>query len=149
MENCFYFHRSFNIYKRTQIFRVMKIGLILLIVSMGTIYASAYSQNRDITLEAKNISLKEVIKQIERQSDYTFFYNEDYVDLSQVVSLTANKKDIAVVLNSLCSQAKLNCKFMENNLVVITSEKQQKATSSFRKSNRSKWSAIGWSYCIC
>jgi TonB-linked SusC/RagA family outer membrane protein len=126
MENSFYFHRSFYFYKRTQIFRVMKIGLMLLFVSMGTIYASAYSQNRDITLNATNTSLKEVIKQIEKQSDFTFFYNEDYVDLSQSVSLKANKKDIAVVLNSLCSQAKLNCKFMENNLVVITSESQQK-----------------------
>src|ERR1035437_2245483 len=126
MENYFYFHRSFIFYKRTQIFRVMKIGLILLFVSMGSIYASAYSQNRDITLNATNISLKEVIKQIEKQSDFTFFYNEDYIDLSQIVSLTANKKDIAVVLNSLCSLAKLNCKFMENNLVVITSDTQQK-----------------------
>ena len=126
MENYFYFHRSFIFYKRTQIFRVMKIGLILLLVSMGTIYASAYSQKREITLNATNISIKDVIKQIEKQSDYTFFYNEDYIDLSQVVSLTANKKDIAVVLNSLCSLANLNCKFMENNLVVITSESQQK-----------------------
>ena len=126
MKNYFYFHRSFIFYKRTQIFRVMKIGLMLLLVSMGSIYASAYSQNREITLNATNISLKEVIKQIEKQSDYTFFYNEDYIDLSQVVSFTANKKDIAVVLNSLCSQAKLNCKFMENNLVVITSESEQK-----------------------
>ena len=77
----------------------MKISLILLLVSMGTIYASAYSQNRDITLDVKNISLKEVIKQIERQSDYTFFYNEDYIDLSQLVSLTANKKDIEVIVD--------------------------------------------------
>jgi len=126
MKNYFYLHRSFIFYKRTQIFRVMKIGLMLLLVSMGSIYASAYAQNREITLNATNISLKEVIKQIERQSDYTFFYNEDYVDLSQLVSLTTNKKDIGVVLTSLCSQAKLNCKFMENNLVVITSETQQK-----------------------
>jgi len=126
MKNYFYFHRSFIFYKRTQIFRVMKIGLMLLLVSMGSIYASAYSQKREITLNATNISLKDVIKQIEKQSDYTFFYNEDYIDLSQVVSFSANKKDIAVVLSSLCSLAKLNCKFMENNLVVITSETQQK-----------------------
>jgi TonB-dependent starch-binding outer membrane protein SusC len=104
----------------------MKIALLLLLISMGTIYGSAYSQKREITLNATNISIKDVIKQIEKQSDYTFFYNEDYIDLSQVVSLTANKKDIEVVLNSLCSIAKLNCKFMENNLVVITSESQQK-----------------------
>jgi TonB-linked SusC/RagA family outer membrane protein len=126
MENYFYFHRSFIFYKRAQIFRVMKISLILLLVSMGSIYASAYSQNRNITLNASNISLKEVIKQIEQQSEYTFFYNEDYIDLSQLVSLSANKKDIGLVLTSICSQAKLNCKFMENNLVVITSESQQK-----------------------
>ena len=126
MENYFYFHRAFTFCKRTQIFRVMKIGLILLLVSMGTISASAYSQNRDITINATNISLKDAIKQIERQSEFTFFYNEDYINLSQVVSVNANKKDIAVVLNSLCAQAKLNCKFMENNLVVITSETQQK-----------------------
>ena len=58
MENYFYFHSPCILYKRTQIFRVMKLGLILLFVSMGTIYASAYSQNRDITLNATNISLQ-------------------------------------------------------------------------------------------
>jgi len=126
MENYFYFHRSFIFYKRAQIFRVMKISLILLLVSIGSIYASAYSQNRNITLNASNISLKDVIKQIEQQSEFTFFYNEDYIDLSQLVSLSAKKKDIGEVLSSICSQAKLNCKFMENNLVVITSESQQK-----------------------
>ena len=126
MEKISYFHRFFIYYNRTQFFRAMKIGLILSFVIMGTICASAFSQNRDITLNATNVTLKEVIKQIERQSDYTFFYNEDYVDLSKLVSLSVNKKDIGVVLSSLCSQANLNCKFMENNLVAITSESQQK-----------------------
>ena len=36
--------------------------------------------NAQITLNVKNTEIKDILKRIERQSDYSFFYSENYLD---------------------------------------------------------------------
>ncbi len=121
----YYLRCSFLRNKRTQFFRAMKLSLILLLACIGSSFASAYSQNREVTINVSNTTLKEVIKQLEKQSNYTFFYNVDYINLSQLISLKAEKTEIKNILTTLGSKTKLNFKFMENDLVVITPEQQR------------------------
>ena len=105
----------------------MKISTILILAGICNYTASAYSQNRSVSVNANNNSLKEVIKTIEAQSKYTFFYNETFVDLSQKITLKAEKQDIDEVLSMLSKKINLTFKLLPDNLVVITlSANQQK-----------------------
>jgi hypothetical protein len=53
-----------------------------------------------ITLTMKDKPLKKVIKQIEKVSEYRFFYNEDLASLNKPVSLEAQNSSIEKVLKS-------------------------------------------------
>ena len=50
-----------------------------------------------ITLTMKDKPLKKVIKQIEKVSEYRFFYNEELANLNKPVSLEAQNSSIEKV----------------------------------------------------
>lgn len=75
-----------------------------------------------ITLTVKDKPLKEVIREIERISDYSFFYNNNLAGLNKTVSLDAQNSNINTVLTSLASQAAFTFLVKENNQVVLSDE---------------------------
>jgi TonB-linked SusC/RagA family outer membrane protein len=78
------------------------------------------SQGAKLNLSVKDKSLKEVIKMIENQSNFRFFFSDDYLDLDKKVTLTANNQGIEEVLSSLLEDGTVTFKLMEYNVVVIT-----------------------------
>src|SRR4051794_33241522 len=75
-----------------KIFRIMKLTALLMLLALLQVKASVYSQ---ITLKEKNASIEKIMKEIERQTDYVFFYkstlkNRDLnIDLKNVSISTA------------------------------------------------------------
>ena len=59
--------------------RAMKIALILLSAMLFRVSATeVYSQEISINLNMNNSTVKEVLKEIENRSDFTFYYNDDF-----------------------------------------------------------------------
>ena len=50
----------------------------LLVLLMLCIGASGYAADNKVTLDARNVTLKSVLRSIEKQTDYRFFYGEFY-----------------------------------------------------------------------
>lgn len=96
----------------------MKIKIFLLLSFIFIFTILGYSQN-NVTLEAKNIPLKDVIRAIENQSNITFFYNDNYVDLSRKITIKVEHKTLTDVLLVLKEIAFVDFTFMPNNLVII------------------------------
>ena len=68
----------------------MKLSVIMLFICVGLAYASdSYSQNVLLNIDVNNKSVQEVLDEIEKQSDFHFFYNNKQVNTSRIVS---NKK---------------------------------------------------------
>ena len=67
--------------------------------------SSSLNAMGQITLTMKDKPLKKVIKQIEKVSEYRFFYNEELANLNKPVSLEAQNSSIEKVLKDLSSQA--------------------------------------------
>lgn len=63
---------------------------------------NSYSQ---ITLNVNGSSVKSVIHQIEKQSEYRFFYDNNLSGLSKKVNINVKDQPIDEVLNTICSQA--------------------------------------------
>lgn len=89
--------------------------LFTLIFLSGSLGISA-----QITLSMKDKPLKEVIRQIEKVSDYRFFYNNDLAGLKKSVSLDAQNSNIEKVLKDLASQASFSYLVKPNNQVVLS-----------------------------
>ncbi|GHU89642.1 SusC/RagA family TonB-linked outer membrane protein [Bacteroidia bacterium] len=80
-------------------------------------------------LEVKNQSIKSVLKTIEEQAGYRFFYSSDLIDLDKVVSGNFKNKPIEEILASILENTSVGYKIMDNHFVVISpTERLQQTT---------------------
>ncbi len=124
-----YSHFSINFRK---LLTIMKLTILLMCVLTFNVSGSVYSQNSRLSLEVKDKSIREVLKTIEKQSQFRFFYNDEFTDLSKAVSLTVNNLPISEILSQVFDETQVTFKVLENNFVVITPMlvKQQKITGT-------------------
>ncbi len=71
-KRCSHDYMSLN----SQFLRKMKLTILLLLVGIITGFASpSFSQSNKLTLNFNNSKIENVLRQIEDQSEYRFFYN--------------------------------------------------------------------------
>lgn len=85
--------------KYRQAVRIMKITAFILLVCTLQVSAKGYSQS--ITLSEKEAPLDKVFKSIEKQTDYIFFYNVDWVKKTDKVSVEVKNMQLQQVLDLL------------------------------------------------
>lgn len=96
--------------------RIMRLSLFLIIISSAMAFsATSYSQNTKLTLNLNNATVKEVIKAIEDQSEFLFFYQEKHVDLNRKVTLHATEQEVETIMNQL---------FAETNNIYVINDRQ-------------------------
>ena len=97
----------------------MRLTFFLMIVSVSQLLAVAtYSQGAKLTLEVSDKAVKEVLTQIEGQSDFYFLYNSKIVDVERTVSLKVENLEIDKVLNLLFSGTKTSYEILDNQIVL-------------------------------
>ncbi|HEY4787606.1 MAG TPA: carboxypeptidase-like regulatory domain-containing protein, partial [Bacteroidales bacterium] len=109
----------------------MKATLLLTLLTTLQVSANLYSQDSKLTLDIKDKPLSEVIKTIEQQSSYRFFYSDNYRELGEKVSIDVKDKKIEEVLSNLLNDKSLDFRVLNNNIIVIAPTKafqQQKIT---------------------
>ena len=76
-----------------------------------------YSQNK-LKFEFEDVPLKQILREIQNQTSYTFFYNVNEVDDSKRTSLTASNEKIFKVLEKLGRKEGLEYSINENQIVL-------------------------------
>ncbi|HUW91536.1 MAG TPA: SusC/RagA family TonB-linked outer membrane protein [Bacteroidales bacterium] len=105
----------------------MKVTLLLLFLGLTTVFATpGFTQPEKVNLEMNDVTLRDVFREIERQSDYNFFYNDEFVDLNALVSVNKLEASISEVLNGLFYETDLSYKLLDDNLVVIVPQSDKK-----------------------
>ena len=74
------------------------------ILLCGFLFAYTDATFAQITLSVKQQPVREVIKEIERISDYRFFYNENSIPMEKRVTVNVKDSDIENVLNLIADQ---------------------------------------------
>lgn len=93
---------SYEKAKRERIIRIMKVCLLFIFLGIGACFANeTYSQETMFTVEYNNRTVKEVLKDIERESEYIFFYLDNSLDLKRRVSVKAEKQQVQAILDQL------------------------------------------------
>ena len=75
-----------------QIFRIMKLTMLIFIVGFLHASANSYSQNARISLDLKNADFKEVISKIQTQTEFVFFYSPE--DVNEVKNLNVKVENV-------------------------------------------------------
>ena len=100
----------------------------------GFCMMSSLAMSAQISLTLENKSTRDVIREIERVSEYRFFYNEDLQGLDQKININASDANIQTVLNEIQRQTSIHYVIKENNQIVlsagVTSDKMQQVGDS-------------------
>lgn len=117
----------------SKILLVMKFSSLLLLITTLQSFALSYSQEARFNFTAQNKTMLEVLRMIEKQSEYRFFFSDNYQELSSLVTLEAKNEDLSKVLRNLLNDKDISYKVLENNIIVIAPIKvlqQQKVTGT-------------------
>ncbi len=109
-----YFYRCSKL-----LFRTMRTTIILILLSAFNVYSiDNYAQNKQLSLEFNKVPLKQVLQNIEQQSDFYFMYNNALIDVQQKVSVTTNKNDVYTVLDHLLKDTDISYKVLNKQIVL-------------------------------
>jgi TonB-dependent starch-binding outer membrane protein SusC len=111
---------SFN-----KILRIMKLTLLLAVAISFQISATVLSQPISLDQKTNGQSIRSVLKLIEDESNFRFFYNDDFTQLNEIVKGNINNGSLDEVLGTLLADTELTYKLIENNFVVVFPNLQQ------------------------
>ena len=114
--------------------RVMRLVLILLTVMLFRVSATeSLAQETRINLKMENSTVKEVLKNIESRSDFTFYYNDNVIDTDKRVSVNVENTSISDILATILP----DCSFkVVNRNIIITGKKQSTAEPVAQQSEK-------------
>ena len=115
-----YFLYKQSISEIKHIFRIMKITVIVLFACFCNLFATeANSQNAKMSIHADNLSLREIIYKIEKQTEYLFVYDRNEVDVNRQISVNADNESVSEVLNKIFTGTNIEYKLVGKNVTLI------------------------------
>ena len=98
---------------------IMKTISILSFICLFNVTASVYSQNTKLNIDVRETSVREVFKLIESQTEFRFFFNDDFSDLNRKVTIDAKEKGVEDILQNILMDSDVSYRVLDNNLIVI------------------------------
>jgi TonB-linked SusC/RagA family outer membrane protein len=99
----------------------MKLTFLMLIAGLSQIVAASYAQTAVLNVSAQNETLENVLKQIEKQSEFLFFYNLDEINKDEKLSLDKKNSSIRDVMDAVASAAGITYTIKDRHIVLIPS----------------------------
>lgn len=94
--------------------------------AIGLIPVSAFAQAYQVTMKKSNAPLSSVIAELEKDSGYTFFYNDDQINLDKKISIDVTNASLEVVLNQLFGNTEYSFRIVNNQIVVSKNSRRFK-----------------------
>ncbi len=105
-----------------------------LLGSASLAYASnTYAQTTMVSINMKNQTVKEVLKEIENTTEYSFFYNNRHVDLGRKVSVDVSNGDIFEVLDNVFRGTNVSYSVKDKSIVFSLKEQSSAASQQDKK----------------
>lgn len=113
------------------VLKTMKVYVIFLIIGIGTASAGQlYSQSTLLSLNMENVSVEQVISEIEKCSEYIFLYKKN-LPLSSSVSIKVKKETLPRILDKIL--AGKNYTYTINGRQVVISQKKEEGAEKDEK----------------
>ena len=97
----------------------MRLLIYLMVIGCGISYASTgYSQITELSLHVNNLTVKEVFSEIEKNSEFIFFYYDGVLDLDRKVSFELENQTIDVILDKLFENTNNNYSISDRQITI-------------------------------
>ncbi|SHF88128.1 TonB-linked outer membrane protein, SusC/RagA family [Mariniphaga anaerophila] len=111
---------------KSKLLKVMRATLFILIVCVSQIWAiNSYSQNTRITLDLKNTSVKNILNNIQDNSEFFFIYDASVVDVQRRITIVADNKLIPEILDEIFSGSNVVYKIDDRQIALTAGQAGQ------------------------
>ncbi len=102
----------------------MRISVFLVIISVTQVFAANIVSSQTISLNVRDMTVREVFREIESQSPYSFFFYDNFPDLNKRIDLSEATASIEEVMDHVLTNTGLTYRMLEENLIVIAPAQQ-------------------------
>lgn len=122
------------LFKRRSLLKLIlmaKLIVCFLMFSISGLLANTYSQSKKLTLNIEEASILDVFNEIEKQSEFGFFFKTDQLDLNKKYEVSVYNVTIDKVLAQVIDQEQYKVDIVDRNIVIskrdtpLTTELQQ------------------------
>ncbi len=111
----------------TKALMIMKIYFIFSFITLLNISASVYSQNQKFNISLKNARLVEVLDQIEKESEVSFYYRHEDIDNSKTYTVNYKEKELPEILDDLFQNSDLTYRMIDNFVAILKNRQESPA----------------------
>lgn len=108
--------------QKTKLIMRLSLGLFLL-SCINVLAVSSSAQEARMSVKKKNAVIREVLQEIEKHSEYHFVYDNQIVDVEQVVDVDVNNESIYAILDEIFKDQSIGFKVVDNQIILYSREK--------------------------
>jgi TonB-linked SusC/RagA family outer membrane protein len=97
--------------------------IFLAITPLGV--SAKINPDEEIHLKIQNGNIKEVLKEIESQCNFTFIYNDAYINVNQPISIDCSNKPLDELLDEILTARGIAYTFIDNHIVLTDASGRQ------------------------
>ncbi len=106
-------------------YNIMRLSVVLCMLSLFCASAkTGYSQVAEISLNLHNVTISEALEEIKHQSEYSFWYKNDEINLNEKISVKANKQSINQVLHGILGKQGLSYTIDDKHIIIYKKNEQ-------------------------
>ena len=111
-----------------KILRIMKLSVFIVCLSVLTAVASgSFSQTTKVSLSMRNSTIEEVLRSIEDQSGYRFFYTEKFA-MEKKIDVNFEKSDINEILDSVFKDTNIQYRIVGRQIALFSEKNENPGT---------------------
>ena len=108
-----------KVFCNSKTFLIMRITAFLLLFSVIQVMGeNSYSQNTRLSLNLKDVSIENVLDEIESQSEFYFVFNQKLVNVERKVDINAKNERIKDILANLFDSEDINCMVLNRQILL-------------------------------
>jgi TonB-linked SusC/RagA family outer membrane protein len=97
---------------------IMKLTLFLILLNVCVAFSSTYSQQTKFTLSGTNVSIRDVLANVESKSEFRFFFNSALINLDQRVNYHVEEGTIFELLDLILSKNGIQYKIKDRTIIL-------------------------------
>mgnify|MGYP006283617883 CR=1 FL=1 len=98
---------------------IMRLSTFLIFFTVLQVFASGtYSQNTHLTINVNDITIEEILDEIEKKSDFYFLFNQKLVDVNRKVNLHVENKKLDDILPLIFAGTKVDYVILDKQIVL-------------------------------
>ena len=109
--------------------RIMKITALFLLGVACCISASTYAQGYKVSINKQNSSIIEILREIEKSSEFTFFFNDNRVNVNRTASVNVRNASLEDVLDQVLRNTGYRYQIIDRQVLIKASETSSLASA--------------------